>query len=290
VIDLWVKALGELLSEQAVKIDLSQDGFKNLVTVDVDNAFKFKHKGLVRTVGGLAMDLMQFNIQQLKYRIEILSGRKTDPADTWDYLLAALGDKSDTCFFILAGTFNKYDRNIPLTSKTYTKLLHRIHASFQVGIHPSYASNNKKGVLQTEISRLRKVLDTNTTISRQHYLKLRLPATYEKLIEAGIHTDYTMGYATHIGFRAGIARPFRFYNLTAEQQTPLTIVPFMAMDVTMKQYMNLSPQQAIKRIEEMAHIIAQVGGQLVTLWHNDNLSENTDWNGWREVFESVLCY
>ena len=75
---------------------------------------------------------------------------------------------------------------------------------------------------------------TRVTKSRQHFLAFELPTTYLKLIQSGILEDYSMGYASHLGFRAGICSPFRFYNLLEEKETDLVVYPFQVMDVTLQ--------------------------------------------------------
>ena len=56
-------------------------------------------------------------------------------------------------------------------------------------------------------------------MSRQHFLKINLPKTYQTLSELDIKEDYSMGYADHLGFRASVSSPFYFYNLDIEKQT-----------------------------------------------------------------------
>src|SRR5436190_8549265 len=110
-----------------------------------------------------------------------------------------------------------------------------------IGIHPSYASNENRKQVKKEIRRLNKVLKREVTRSRQHFLKVTFPETYRTLIELDIEEDYSMGYASEIGFRASICTPFNFYDLDLDVETKLKLVPFMLMDGTMKDYMKLTP-------------------------------------------------
>lgn len=124
--------------------------------------------------------------------------------------------------------------------------------------------------------------------SRQHFLKLRFPETYRRLLAVGIREDWTMGYAEETGFRASIATPFRWFDVEKNEETPLIIHPFQAMDVTLKQYLQLTPEAATERLRTLIHTTQQVGGTFTTLWHNDNLAEIDDWKGWRAVYEQLL--
>jgi hypothetical protein len=125
--------------------------------------------------------------------------------------------------------------------------------------------------------------------SRQHFLKLRFPETYRRLLDVGIREDWSMGYADETGFRASIATPFPWFDLERNEETPLIIHPFQAMDVTLNQYLKLSPEAALERLKSLINRTKSVGGTFTTLWHNDNLAEMDNWKGWRMVYENLLA-
>jgi hypothetical protein len=104
----------------------------------------------------------------------------------------------------------------------------------EIGIHPSYSSNKNLHELEIEIKRLGKVIKRDITKSRNHFLKLSFPTTYERLLEHDITDDYTMGYANAVGFRAGTSVSFPFYNIDLEQETKLLVHPFAVMLVCLR--------------------------------------------------------
>ena len=117
----------------------------------------------------------------------------------------------------------------------------------------------------------------------------RMPETYQTLIKNGITEDHTMGYSTHLGFRAGIAAPFYWFDLENNIQTKLKLVPFCAMDITPLHYRKESPDKAIKTLRNLMEKVNDVGGLFVSLWHNESFSETERWRGWRVVYESLLA-
>jgi hypothetical protein len=127
-------------------------------------------------------------------------------------------------------------------------------------------------------------------ISRQHYLMLSFPHTYQQLQKLGIREDYSMGYAANSGFRAGTFTPFRFYDLTTECETTLVIHPFAVMDVTLRHYLKLTPDDALERIKQLIDKVRKVDGTFTSLWHNESLSEHGVWKGWRGIFEGMVEY
>ena len=132
-----------------------------------------------------------------------------------------------------------------------------------------------------------KSLKKNTIRSRQHFLKLETPKTYQNLIKAGIKEDYTMGYATEIGFRASIASPYFWYDLENEKATNLLITPFQVMDVTLKNYLKLSPEKALEEIQTLIQNTKAVNGTFSTLWHNSSFDDK-EWKGWREMYLEMI--
>ena len=99
-----------------------------------------------------------------------------------------------------------------------------------------------------------------------------------------------MGFAEVIGFRAGIARPFPYFNLPLNKEEKFTIVPFMAMDRSLQKYMKQPPEKALELFKELIETTKSVGGRFVSLWHNTSLSEKYGWEGWRYVFEELHNY
>jgi hypothetical protein len=116
-----------------------------------------------------------------------------------------------------------------------------------------------------------------------------MPETYQSYVDAGIRYDYTMGYADEPGFRAGIARPFHFYDLLKEKRTALTVIPFQVMDGTLRQYLHLSPDAAMVVVRSLISATRRSGGLFVSVWHNTSLTETNGWEGWRKVFEETLA-
>ena len=127
-----------------------------------------------------------------------------------------------------------------------------------------------------------------TKRSRQHYLRFSLPETYQQLIDLEIEEDYSMGYASHVGFRASTCTPFYFYDLDFEIQTPLKIFPFVLMDTTLNDYMKLTPKQSLGRIKDLYMEVKKVNGTLITLFHNESISGYMRWNGWQRVYQTML--
>lgn len=97
-----------------------------------------------------------------------------------------------------------------------------------------------------------------------------------------------MGYPDEPGFRAGIARPYFFYDLEEEKQTGLRIVPFQVMDEALFQTKGLDNDSALMVINGIIMKIRSAGGMFVSIWHNTSLLEDAQGLGRRQVLEQML--
>lgn len=258
-----------------------------ILTIDIDQAWKYKHKGFKRIYGGYIRDLVQMNFRIFSERRDVISGKVRDPYDTYDYF-KSLKDKFNTemIFFWLMADYSAFDKNCPVTNTEFQRKIREVSKWAKIGIHPSYVSNSKPKKLKIEIERLSKISNQPVEKSRQHYIKMNLPTTYRRLIKEGIREDYTMAYADVTGFRAGTCTPFYWYDLENDEKTNLKIRSFCAMDVTLRNYMNLTVDEAKLEMIRLKSVIEKVNGEMIILTHNSNLSD--EWEPWIDVLESVF--
>ncbi|MBP6977788.1 MAG: polysaccharide deacetylase family protein [Lentimicrobiaceae bacterium] len=289
VVNRWGMQLKEMLLQYFPDMELGQRSFSFLPTIDIDSAYAYRHKGFWRTTGGYVRSFVQGDLRQVKERYQVIRGAQRDPFDTFDYLMA-LHKKFELSpyFFILVGDYGKNDKNLSPGNPHFRDLIARLAETNAVGIHPSYASHDHPDRLQKEISRLTAIIHHNVTHSRGHFLRLTLPGTYRNLIASGIESDFTMGYAQEPGFRAGICTPYLFYDLHEERPTPLRIYPFAVMDGTLRDYKNLSPATATETVHALLEEVKAVKGTFITIWHNESLSDQGRWKGWRTVYENMI--
>ena len=97
-----------------------------------------------------------------------------------------------------------------------------------------------------------------------------------------------MGFAARPGFRASICNSFNFYDLDLDVETKLRIHPFTLMDGTLRDYMEVESNDAIKYIKPLIDEVKAVNGTFVSLWHNESLSDLNRWKGWRKVYEEMV--
>lgn len=291
VVNIWAIWLKELLAKKYPQLVFPQRKYKFISTIDIDNAYAYREKGFTRSIGGYLKSISKFDFAEIVERSRVLFGFDKDPYDTYDFQLEIIKKyKLEAIYFFLLGDYGVNDKNLPIESKKFQSLIKMLGDYAQIGIHPSYGSNKSKEQLKKEVTRLSKVLHREITQSRQHFLKLTLPETYRNLIDLDITDDYTMGFASQVGFRAGICTAFNFYDLDTELETKLKIHPFAMMEGTLKYSMKVNPEEALKKIQDLIDEVKKVDGVFMSLWHNDTLNDKKIWVGWRSVYENMVQY
>lgn len=289
VVNIWSELLKELLSGKFPDMRFKIKKYRFIPTIDVDSAFAYKQKGFIRSIAGILNSLVQFDFKEISERLKVLFTFKKDPFDTFDLQFHLFKKyKLHPIYFILFADYGKLDKNIRVFNPTFQSLIKSISDQADVGIHPSFASNENFRILEKETSRLSGVLNKEVKKSRQHFLKLSFPYTYRNLLSAGIAEDYTMGYASQIGFRAGICDPFNFYDLDLEYETQLRVYSFAVMEGTLKDYLNLSALDVINYVKPVIESVKKVNGTFICLWHNESLSNQKRWIGWHKIFEEMI--
>jgi len=289
LVNLWAIELKKLILTKYPNLIHKENTYKYISTIDIDNAWAYKHKDIMRTGGAYVKYLLKGKFEDVKERTLTLLGKMHDPYDTYDYLLDIQKKYNlNMIYFFLLGNYGTNDKNISANNPSFRSLIKHLGDYAETGIHPSFSSNGNEQQVRIEVNRLATITHRTVTKSRQHFLKLHLPQTYKHLISCGIQEDYTMGYAFKAGFRASVCSPFAWYDLDAEEKTSLTIYPFCVMDGTLKTYMNLNQEQALEKCAELINQIKRVNGTCITLWHNETLSNWRDWQGWKNVYEEVV--
>ena len=293
LINIWIKdfalELKKKISDfnaQYLLTDRQGSMFRFTPTYDIDIAYSYKYKGLLRNIGGF---LKSPSIK----RIKVLLGLQKDPFDayTWINELHEQHKLQAVYFFLVAERNGQYDKNILPDKDIMWRLVKQHAKKYTIGIHPSWQSGDNLSLLKKEMQLLGEMAQAVTivpAVSRQHYIRFNLPEGYQKLIDVGITDDYSMGYGSINGFRASVASSFFWYDLQNEQQTNLRIHPFCFMEANSFYEQHFTAAQAYKELVQYYKECKAVNGTLITIWHNNFLGTAKEFEGWKEVYEKFI--
>ena len=286
ICDRWALSLLQFIGINSV----TASEFNIQPTFDIDSTFAYAGKGTFRTTAGILKDLSKGRINRVQDRIKVLIQKRKDPFDTFDKITQIAEQYPETrCFWLLAD-FGTYNKNLSYTNPQQGEIISKLSSACEIGIHPGYETYMNATNLALEIHRLTRLTKKEIRISRQHFLRLSIPETYNNLTEHNIQIDYSMGYAETTGFRMGTARQTPWFNLKTNEITSLQLQPFCYMDGTLNEYMKLSPNQAIEEVKRLKALVKEYGGNFSFIWHNETLGFKHHWKGWEPVFEESVSY
>jgi hypothetical protein len=272
--------------------------FAVALTHDVDSPWRWTRIGLRGAAARLKRGVLQAQLgPALREATGLVAApvhrlRGTDPNWRFDEIVAEerrCGAHGST-FFVLAGHHDPHDGAAP---ETYDELRPRLvetllDAGAEIGLHGSYRSATDPGLLAEEKAELESLAGTIAG-HRYHYLRVDLQENIAPLARLGFHYDTSLGFPDAVGFRAGIARPFRPWDFERDAPAEIVELPLAAMDATLaeERYLGLSAKRAEPRLMALLDWAAENGGAFAILWHPDRFDPATS-AGWERLYSRVL--
>ncbi len=283
LVNFWIQDFIKILQQHYPALKITTASFTFNPTYDIDIAYAYLYKGLLRNLGG-------FLLSPSLTRLKVLSGFRGDPYDIYDYL-DELHEKhalKPRYFYLVAASSGLYDKNIPPSNAAMQHLLKKQSAKYEIGLHPSWASYLNEEILQAEKEVLSTLINKRVLHSRQHYIRFLLPKSFEILESTGITDDYSMGYGSINGFRASVASSFTWYNVEKEKISKLRIHPFCFMDANSFFEQHDTAEQALQELMYFTDQCKKANAELTTIFHNNILGYDSRFEGWRTMYEQFI--
>ena len=290
LINVWLEDFKKVLKEKFPSFTIHNSPFTFQPTYDIDEAYSYKHKGLLRSIGGTTKAVVGGQWSMISERFKVLQGKVKDPFDSFNWMdeLHAKHKLQPIYFFLIPASNARYDKNILPSNPTMQELIKRHAGKYPIGIHPSWQSGDDENLLRSEIERLERITGKKITSSRYHYIRFNLPDGYRRLLKQGITDDYSMGYGGINGFRASVASSFYWYDLEKEETTSLLLYPFCYMEANSFFEQQFSPAQAFDEMLHYYKAVKSVNGTLSTLWHNTFLGNAKLFDGWGQQYQRFV--
>jgi peptidoglycan/xylan/chitin deacetylase (PgdA/CDA1 family) len=224
-------------------------------------------------------------------RVPLHKLRGTDP--NWRFAeIAAEENAHDarSTFFLMAGHGHRADGAAP---EAYDRLRQQLvetllETGSEVGLHGSYLAAEDLDRLARERLLLAQ-LDGPLIGHRYHYLRVDPHRNLAPLAGIGFRYDTTLGFPDALGFRAGIAHPFRPWDFARDRPADLVEVPLAVMDATLaeERYAGLSAANAKSRVVSLLDWAAEHGGAFSILWHPERF-DGPSARGWDRLYFELI--
>lgn len=206
------------------------------------------------------------------YKINYAGGQ--DPYDTHNWLMTiAEKENLKATFNFMSGGHQSVDYYYPINGKYIKRLIEQIiMRGHEIGFHPSYLTAFNLKLWNAEFHTLQKALNGYPIKGgRQHFLRFKIPYTWQYWAKNNLEYDSTLGFADYAGFRCGTCYEYPVYNLQLREVMPLRERPLIAMDTTVidDHYMGLGTSaEAIDYFLKLKRLCQNHCGDYVMLWHN----------------------
>lgn len=278
VVDIWAYKLLVSLKNTFPEIQTRSKSYKYQSIIDVTTSHCYAHRGIVRNVGGLFLDLVKLKLRNVFKRISVWFNPTKDPYDNFDYLIQ-LHKKFNvkSIFFFQFAEYSHFDKNISPNNNRFRYLIKAVADYSRVSISASYNSFGNQTLLKEEKRKLGTVIHRPIKNVRFRYNRIEVPFTYRDLVDADFRDDYTLGYTNNIGFRAGTCTSFYFYDIHLEHQQPIRIHPFVVHDYAFLNDNNVN--DVMNEIISIYNSIKAVNGEMITVFSNELLGgkHKMDW-------------
>jgi peptidoglycan/xylan/chitin deacetylase (PgdA/CDA1 family) len=271
--------------------------FAIALTHDVDVPWRWTGRAVRGTAARLKAHALAGRRSAALREVRALAGyplhrlRGTDPNWRFEAILEAERERdASSTFFVLAGHSDGHDGASP---EMYDRLRPRLVETIlahggEVGLHGTYRASRDSALLGAE-ARTLAALGAEVHGQRYHYLRVDPHSNLAPLPALGLRYDTSLGFSDAAGFRAGIAQPFRPWDLEADSALELVEIPLVAMDVTLGEdrYLGLSAREAARPLLALLDFAAEQGGGFSVLWHTDRFDRATA-QGWDELYWRFL--
>jgi hypothetical protein len=271
--------------------------FAVVLSHDVDIPWRWTRKGIRAGARGLKVALRERRGSAVWREARGLAAvpvhrlRGTDPNFSFERIVEIESARgASSVFFLLAAhravqdgpAPDSYDRLRPRVVETLLEL------GAEVGLHASYTAAFDPALIAEEKAELER-LGATPRGQRFHYLRVDPHANLAPLADLGFAYDSSLGFGGAIGFRAGIAHPFRPWDLERDRPLDIVEIPLAVMDVTLAEprYLGLSVKEAERRLLALLDWAAEHGGGFSILWHTDRFDPATA-GGWDRLYARVI--
>lgn len=275
--------------------------FAACLTHDVDTVRINSRRELVRTIQ-LHMNAEPNMSQRFKHAFSFIGLRKRPPKvdifTPWIDLERQFGFHSSFFFFaesISQRHFrdNVYKWNDPTYYKNKIVSVKDVvrdicSQGWEIGLHGSYLSASSLDLLVEQKNDLERILGEQIYTTRQHNLHYDAGITPIVQDAAGFQADSTLGFNRDIGFRAGIAYPFRTWDQSEHRWLGTLQVPLNLQDgaILRNDNLDLDEETAFLICKRLIDRVIVTKGVITLLWHPDTLVKTS----WWKVYERLLRY
>jgi hypothetical protein len=195
--------------------------------------------------------------------------------------------KLDSAVYWKSSRRSPHDTGYSLRDELLRNLIQSLsQRGLELGIHPSYETFRNPELLKAEAQSVRHALGRYKIGGRQDYLRW-CPESWVHWESAALSYDSSVGFADHIGFRAGTCVPYRPWLWSERRVADLVEIPLLIIDSALRGYMKAGPENALALMQTLVDRCRVVGGVFTIAWHNTTLLDRGYTNVYRRLLDEL---
>ncbi|MDT0295537.1 DUF7033 domain-containing protein [Mesonia ostreae] len=273
VVDLWAYKFNSLLNERFSKDKSVNRKFQNKNILAVSEAYRFRKKGLVRSIGASLRDVFKLDVSNFIERFKVLFFISKDPYDIYDGLVEESHQNHYKWHFLFQlSNYSIYSKNVSYNKIKYHSLIKSMGDYGEIGMLPGYESLHNFSILKLEKKRWESIVNRPLKIVGSYNFGLNLPTLYNNFDKLEIEQDFSMSYSEAVGFRAGTCTSYLYYDINFERISPLVLEPVVFNSNCIKHHTFFELKTQLEKVKED---VMKVEGSLNILMNNKDFE---DWN------------
>lgn len=265
------------------KIDVP---YNPIITHDVDRYYKWKaYKSLFGEYGRIFNGQSTWSYKEVWSSFQ--SRKQVDPfSNLLEISELDKGAGLQSVFYIMTTqedhpkNINDYNTDDPAVKETLKQLL---ATGCEIGLHPGIYTFNDQKKLQEQKDRLENAIQQEVTRSRQHYLKYEYPDTFRILERVGIRNDSSI--LVDLANEKNSEKRSTYYMKDEDgKEMSISQTPLVFMDT---HHMQLKDNDILKKLEQSVSSSKRDGGEIMILWHNNNISNKREIGLYKEALEVI---
>lgn len=152
---------------------------------------------------------------------------------------------------------------------------------WEIGLHGSYDSYLNRDLMKWEKEELEKILGKKVIGTRQHYLNLKIPETWEIQKSLGFKYDASFGFNRNVGWREDKFRLFRPF-----EDDKFFVIPLTVMDSALFQ-ISKNVGRAWSIVLDLIKFAERNAAVMTVLWHQ-RVFNDREFPGWARIYEKII--
>lgn len=275
-----VNEYAEMIWNMLIYLEYQQErkysNFEFVVTHDIDQPIRLinmkmlaksflKNVFIFKDILGGAIDISTYVANKFSPKFDI--------ANSYDFLMKCSEQAGIKSIFNFQNSKKtKFDWGYKNNTKFMKNTFQLIKDSGHIlGFHPSYYSYDNPVLWKREYEELCTITNSDIKIGRQHFLRFKIPNTWQIWEDNNLEYDLTLGFPERVGFRCGTCSPFSAFNLLDRKKLKIKEMPLIFMEKTLMNYQKgVSDEEFIEKANNMVSICKKYKGKFVFLWHNSS--------------------